>query len=162
MTEEIFFYNQNDKYGCFSNFYNIEFVDEEGTKFYNSEQYFMLQKCKLFDPNGSTYKAILSEKNPTKVKALGRKINNYNDEIWEKQRYDVMKKGVYLKFSQNQDIKNILLSTDNKILYEASPYDKIWGIGFNTTDAQKTSNRTKFGRNLLGKVLIEIRELLKQ
>ena len=67
--------------------------------------------------------------------------------------------GVYAKFSQNPELKTQLLATGEKVLVEASPYDKIWGIGFNKSDA--LTSKAKWGQNLLGKVLMEVRNKLK-
>lgn len=71
-----------------------------------------------------------------------------------------MKKALILKFSQNEDIKKILLETNNKILYEVSKFDKIWGIGY-SPDKVINVDKNKFGKNLLGLCLMEVRNLLK-
>jgi ribA/ribD-fused uncharacterized protein len=68
-------------------------------------------------------------------------------------------KGCYYKFSQTKKIRDILLNTGDLELVEASPYDRIWGIGFKEEDAE--ANRNKWGANLLGKALIEVRGMLK-
>jgi ribA/ribD-fused uncharacterized protein len=74
-----------------------------------------------------------------------------------------MKDGLKLKFSQNIDLGIRLKETNNKRLYEASPYDKIWGTGFNKDDTLKkllSNDTSDFGENLLGKALEEIRNLI--
>jgi len=72
-----------------------------------------------------------------------------------------MYNGLLLKFSQNNSIKQKLISTHPKTLYEASKYDKIWGIGYYANEAINT-NKNKYGRNLLGKALMDIRSHLME
>ena len=84
----------------------------------------------------------------------------YNNDIWNEKRYDIMKKALILKFGQNEDIKKILLETNNKILYESSKFDKIWGIGYFPSQVIN-ADKNKFGKNLLGLCLMEVRNLLK-
>ena len=160
--DSIYFYGHTGKFDYMSNFYNDEFVDPKTNNLYCcSEQYFMYQKCLLFDPkNTQLLKKILESTNPYDIKSYGRKVGNYNEELWNEKRYKIMKKALLLKF-QDPDLKKKLLSTKDKILYEASKYDKIWGIGMDATSAIK-SDKNKFGQNLLGKCLMETRKKLKQ
>lgn len=72
-----------------------------------------------------------------------------------------MKKGNFLKFSQNEKLKEFLLSTDNKIIVEASPYDAIWGIGMLETDRDAQNPLLWKGENLLGFALMEVRNELR-
>lgn len=72
-----------------------------------------------------------------------------------------MKQGNFLKFSQNEKFKEFLLSTADRILVEASPYDKIWGIGMLETDPKANDPSQWNGENLLGFALMEVRDLLK-
>jgi ribA/ribD-fused uncharacterized protein len=119
----------------------------------------MYYKCLTFEPeNIELLDKILNEKSPTKIKKYGRQVKNYNDIIWKDKRYGIMVHALRLKFSQNEDLKQKLLNTNPKILYEASKYDKIWGIGFYANNA--LNNRKYFGMNLLGKALMEIRNEL--
>jgi ribA/ribD-fused uncharacterized protein len=156
----IYFFGQNNCNGYMSNFFTSYFVDEEGNKFNCSEQYFMYRKCKRFDAyNTRLLNAILNETNPSVIKKYGRAVKNYDDDIWNNERYDVMVEALRLKFNQNEDIKKQLIETKPRILYEASPYDKIWGIGFYYRDAIRQDERN-FGQNLLGKALMQIRDEL--
>ena len=157
---EIYFYSLKNDYSYMSNFYKTKFYDENGIEFNCSEQYFMFYKCKTFDAeNKELLDNILNETTPTKIKKYGRKVKNYNDIIWNEKRYDIMLNGLKLKFSQNEIIKNKLLLTKPKILYEASPKDKIWGIGFSCNNATSV-DKNEFGKNLLGKALMTVRDLL--
>lgn len=159
--QEIYFYRVSDKFGYMSNFYKVNFVDENGVKFNCSEQFFMYKKCQIFDPNNNTVlEQILHESNPMKIKEYGRLVQNYNDSEWSELRYNIMINALRLKFGQNQRLKQKLLDTGNKVIYEASKEDKIWGIGFNTKDAINVEKKT-YGLNLLGNGLMDVREELK-
>lgn len=95
---------------------------------------------------------------PRTIRDLGRKIPNFSDEVWEQNRYGFVLEGNYLKFSQDEELKQKLLATGNRELVEASPRDRIWGVGFGAANAG--ANRERWGLNLLGKVLMETRERL--
>jgi ribA/ribD-fused uncharacterized protein len=159
--DSIYFYGHNNLHGYMSNFYPSNFVDTDGNNFSCSEQYLMYIKAKTFEPtNNILLNTILNETNPVKIKKYGRMVKNYDENTWNNIRYDVMKSGLRLKFTQNLDLKNLLIGTGTKTLYEASPYDKIWGIGFSPKNAPNV-NKYLFGRNLLGNALMEIRDGFK-
>lgn len=158
-TDAIYFYGLNDEFSYMSNFYKVTFT-ENNIKYNCSEQYFMYYKCLMFEPdNEQLLNEILNTNSATVVKKLGRQVKNYDETKWNQHRYDIMKKALILKFTQNFNIKEKLLSTKPKQLYEASKYDKIWGIGYYAEDAIKT-DKSKYGSNLLGKCLMEVRELI--
>jgi hypothetical protein len=141
-------------------------VEHEGKKleFFNSEQYFMWVKAKTFGDETIAMRILLEGKNPKTAKTLGRMIKNYDDKVWNEKRYQVMVDANMYKYSQNEDIKNLLLSDlfKGKGFVEASPIDKIWGIGVGETEALDDESNWK-GTNLLGKALDEVREkLLKE
>jgi ribA/ribD-fused uncharacterized protein len=144
-----------------SNFYPSSFEDEHGIEFNCSEQYFMYYKCKTFDPlNVWLLSDILKETNPSRIKVYGRKVRNYDDTIWDSIRESIMYQGVMYKFTQNEDLKEYLLQTYDKTLYEAAYNDNIWGIGYNKDTGiamERIGNQHMFGRNLLGKILMDIR-----
>ena len=162
--DKIYFYGSKGIYGYLSNFYksNFEcFINNNIIKFNCSEQYFMYYKCITFDINNiELLNTILKETNPIKIKALGRKVQNFDDKIWNLKKYYIMLNALYYKFSQNLVLKKKLLDTGNKILYEASPRDKIWGIGYSAEKAINI-NTNKYGSNLLGIALKEIRDKFK-
>lgn len=134
----------------------------------------MYQKAKLFGDDKMAAE-ILRTKSPRKVKALGRKIPNFDEAVWEAKREAVVLKGSLLKFgapppptraaaSSEQppvegSLREMLLRTGDRELVEASPFDRVWGVGFKPEDAQ--ANRGKWGRNLLGKALMEARGVLR-
>ena len=156
----VLFWGDQDIY---SNFYPAEF-EMEGNHFYWSEQAFMWLKAVTFgaDDIANELLAMTPEKHtPLECKKLGSRIKNFDDIIWTAKSYDAMVTAVYKKFSQNPTLLKQLLDTNDRILVEASPYDKIWGIGMSETDkdAQDVSNWK--GQNLLGKVLMDVRKELK-
>ncbi len=155
---EIYFYSHTKGNHIYmSNFYPSDFIDKDGIAYNCSEQYFIYHKAKLFEPNSiQLHNKILNEKNPSKIKALGRSVKNFDNEIWNQSKYQIMLNGLRLKFGQNKSIANKLIQTNNKMLFEASPHDKIWGIGFSAKNVIKI-DKTLFGTNLLGKALVQIR-----
>lgn len=161
-VQDIYFYGQNDiKYGYMSNFYKTKFTDNNGITYNCSEQYFMYQKCLYFNPTNNTLLYnIINEENPKNIKRYGRQVKNFNDKLWNEVKYDIMIKALLYKFNQNNDIKNKLLNTGNKNLYEASEFDKIWGIGFSIYMLKTGIDKNKFGHNLLGKALMHVRNIL--
>jgi len=165
-ANNIYFYsNIRGPYKCFSNFYATTFLDGD-IEYKCSEQYFMKKKQELFDPlNIELGNLILGSINPAEIKKYGRQVKNYNEQQWNEVRYNKMVDGLKLKFNQNEDLKRILLSTQNKNIYEASPYDNIWGTGYNIQDTYNIieNKRTdiKLGRNLLGRALMDVREWLR-
>jgi ribA/ribD-fused uncharacterized protein len=121
----------------------------------------MKKKQERFDPtNVNLASQILAETDPKKIKAFGRKVNNYDDNVWNGIRHRVMLDAIILKFSQNPSLKRKLLATHPKILVEASPYDKIWGIGMTARQAIDANYQFN-GLNLLGTVLMEARRMLQ-
>lgn len=158
----ILFWGTSGKYGAFSNFYPSPFRDENGVLYNCNEQYFMIQKLKKFDPdNKLLYDRIMQEKNPKNIKELGRQVKNYYEVTWNKLRYAYMFKGLMFKFSQNPKLRQLLLDTGDQPLAEASPYDRIWGIGMSAAEAKNLEPSQWKGQNLLGKALMEIRTQLR-
>ena len=154
---EIYFYGLKNKFDYMSNFYKTKFTDKNNIQYNCSEQYFMYHKCKTFDPDNTLLlESILTETSPTKIKKYGREVQNFNDTIWKEKRYNIMLEAIRLKFNQNEIIKQKLIETKSKILYEASKNDKIWGIGFYDKDAILITDKSKLGQKLLGNALIKI------
>ena len=120
----------------------------------------MSEKARLFHDT-SIYSQIMATPRPRDHKNLGRRVRNFDHGEWERRREDIMLTGAYAKFAQNPLLRQHLLSTGNRVLAEASPVDRLWGIGLDAThpDAGFPSRWT--GRNLLGKTLMEVRRLLQ-
>ena len=132
--------------------------------FANSYSYMMHRKGLLFAPDSTVTAQILAPNGPVadprKLKSLGRKVPNFDDKIWHRERFNIVVEGNYQKFSQNPKLKRQLLGTGTRELVEASPRDRIWGVGFGAKNAPK--NRSRWGLNLLGKALMEVRERLRK
>jgi ribA/ribD-fused uncharacterized protein len=88
---------------------------------------------------------------------LGRQVKGFDPELWASKCFDIVVRGNILKFSQNQDARRHLIHTLNKTLVEASPYDKIWGIGIGQDDPRATNPALWEGKNLLGLALMSVR-----
>lgn len=147
----------------FSQWYPINFVENLGDgeiHYVNTEQYMMAHKAMLFDDD-EYFEKIMSEMDPSKIKALGRKIRNFDPNIWDECKFDIVVNGNRLKFGQNPDLLKRLLKSGDKTIVEASPYDKVWGIGLRATQAIKIPENKWPGENLLGKALMIVRDEFK-
>lgn len=141
----------------------ITWVNPENKRkhtFTSTEQAFMYRKAILFKDYEIAGK-ILKTDNPLFCKQLGRRVKNYDDEVWKSVRYETFYELNYLKYTQNPILKKKLLNKefDNKTFVEASPYDKVWGIGYDKNEAPSIET-DKWGQNLLGKIVTEIRQKL--
>lgn len=147
----------------FSNFHQCKFM-ENGLIFNCTEQYFMYYKARTFsngnDINNNIASKILLTTGPFVIKDLGRNVENYDDNVWSAIRYGIMLRGNILKYSQNTDLMLKLSCTGNKTLVEASPTDKIWGVGLAEKDPLILDSNNWQGQNLLGKCLMEVRTRL--
>jgi hypothetical protein len=142
--------------GPFSQWYKSNFY-LNGRAYNCAEQFMMAEKARLFG-DSKTESLILLSEDPREQKQLGRQVVNFNAVIWEQNCKSIVRMGNILKFEQNEDLRAQLLMTAKTLLVEASPYDKIWGIGLaeNHPDAQ---DPTKWrGQNLLGEILTDIRD----
>ena len=149
------FWKVNKPYGEFSNWYLCE-IEFHGRKFCSSEQLFMYKKAKLFHDDEIAEK-IVSASNQFEIKRLGRMVKNFKQDVWDKCCYDIMLSSNRLKYEQNPVLLQVLLSTGEEEICEASPLDRIWGVGL-STDTDEYKNKTNWkGKNLLGEVLMQIR-----
>ena len=161
VPEIICFYHEYDEYGCFSNWFKSEF-EYAGRKYSSVEQYMMYQKVLLFREYDLA-EQIISTDDPATIKKLGRtKFPTFNGALWDSISYTVVKRGVRAKFMQNYDILKILLNTKNCILAEASMNDGKWGIGVAINDSNCYKVQKWTGKNLLGRILMEVRDELKR
>ena len=144
---------------CLSQWYDCYF-EVAGVQYHTTEQYMMASKALLFDDN-EVYQEIMEASNQHDYKKLGRKVRNFEPEPWDSKKSEIVVEGNKAKFSQNPELKEFLLSTSDAILVEASPYDKIWGIGLDRETAMKGSVEQWQGENLLGCALMEVRDWLR-
>ncbi len=131
-------------------------IEENNIIFNNAEKYMMYHKALLFK-DLDIANQILALNNAKKIKALGRKIKNFDEDIWNKNKEDIVTQASYLKFTQNADLLDVMLKDKNLKLVEASPVDKIWGIGLHFDDKDVEEETKWQGQNLLGKCLMKAR-----
>ena len=144
--------------GPFSNWYPSNFV-VEGRRFNCGEQFMMFEKAMTFEDE-ITANVIMETSNPRDQKKLGRKVRNYDDKVWSEVRYEKVKRGLLEKYKQDPFFYNYLKERKDKIIVEASPYDRIWGIGFGENDPDLLEKKDKWGLNLLGRCIMEIADEL--
>lgn len=144
---------------CLSQWYLAPFTHDD-IQFPTAEHALMLGKAKLFGDK-STERRILTTPSPREAKDLGRGVLPYDDTLWTEKRQEVAIAANAAKFSQNPKLREYLLSTGDKVLVEASPYDKIWGIGLRSSDSRAKDPRKWRGRNLLGFTLMAVRATLR-
>lgn len=142
----------------FSNWYPSNFVIE-GQGFNCGEQWMMYSKAKLFGDHEIAAK-ILAEAIPRRQKELGRKVHNFDEALWNAHCEDLVYTGLLEKFRQNPDLLDALRATGDTLIAEASPTDRIWGIGLEEEDPRAHDPAKWLGQNRLGKVLMRVRQTL--
>ena len=155
----VYFWKVLEKNCFLSNWWICE-IDYDGKKFVSSEQLFMYLKAKLFYDDEVAEK-IMQTSRQNEIKALGREVKNFDETIWNKHKYELMFIANKAKFRLDYEITDMLLATGDAQLVEASPLDKIWGIGLDAETAENTPEEDWPGENLLGKVLMDVRDLIK-
>ncbi len=160
----ILFWGHQNKNGqidktCFSQWYNASF-EIDGKHYKTAEHFMMAEKARLFS-DLEIRELILQSNSPGEAKRLGRNVKGFNDSIWNNKRFDIVVTANEAKFSQNEALEDYLLSTGKRVLVEASPVDKIWGIGL-AEDSPSIDSPYKWrGQNLLGYALMETRQRLR-
>ena len=155
----ICFHNPTEENGYLSNWYMSEFTYND-IKFSSMEQYMMYQKAVTFH-DYDVAKDIMGTDDVAEIKALGRKVKNYSDVIWNGLRQIVIYQGLFAKFQQNVTLKQRLLETGDSIIAECAVRDTIWGIGLSMKDTKRFDINEWQGTNLLGFGLMAVRKELK-
>ncbi|KAL2270870.1 hypothetical protein VTJ83DRAFT_241 [Remersonia thermophila] len=176
-SSPVYFWRDTDPLtGYLSQWYPCAFTDDEDPSivYRTAEHYMMYHKALLFSDTAVAQEIMAGGKHPRKVKELGRKVANFDEETWNARREEIVRKGNLLKFTRpanpgdgkwtvaaagGKNLRELLLETGDRVIVEASPYDKIWGIGFVEEEAEGA--RERWGLNLLGKALIEVRAELR-
>lgn len=160
MSNVILFWKSYEPYGEFSSWYESDFIDENNIKYNSVHQYMLYQKALLFN---DFYQAnqIINCYNINECDILGKNIKNTDKKTWDEYNYDITYYGNLLKFSQFKNIKDSLLETNNKIIGEASPHNKIWSIGYDKYDSRAYDVKKWRGQNKAGNILMDVRETLK-
>lgn len=146
MTEIIAFYLKTGEYGCFSNFAAFPIL-LDGKLWPTSEHYFQAQKFE--DVNDQ--EAIREEKSPMIAARMGRDRKKNLRRDWESVKVSVMTEAVRAKFTQHEELRDILLGTGDAKLVEHTENDNYWGDGGDGS-----------GKNMLGQILMRIRTELRQ
>lgn len=155
MNNVVCFHNPDEENGYLSNWYLSNFKVNE-IEYSSMEQYMMYQKAICF----KDYKIaedILKTDDVAEIKALGRKVSNYDDHMWNGVRQIIIYEGLLEKFLQNEELKKEILSTKDAILAECAVKDTIWGIGLSMKDENRFDKSRWRGTNLLGYALMLVR-----
>ena len=143
---------------CLSQWWPARFV-ADGHTFGSAEQYMMWRKATLFG-DGARAEAILQSRSAAQAKAMGRQVTGFDEAVWTGSRFGVVVAGSVAKFDSDPALRAFLLGTRNRVLAEASPADRVWGIGL-AADSDHAANPQQWrGQNLLGFALMEARHLL--
>lgn len=141
---------------CFSQWWTLPF-EVNGLKFATAEHWMMYQKAKLFGDDPIAER-IIKAKSPGEAKKLGRQVSNFDPAVWDKARFNIVVEGNEHKFGQHPEYKAFLMNTKKRVLVEASPVDRIWGIGMTGQNENAENPLMWRGENLLGFALMKVRE----
>lgn len=144
---------------CLSQWWPAEFV-LDGRTFRTAEHYMMWAKAELFGA-AELAEQVLAAGNPGAAKALGRRIEGFDEDLWAADRFEIVVTGNVAKFGQHDELRRFLLGTGDRVLVEASPVDRIWGIGMAADDERAEDPSRWEGANLLGFALMEARARLR-
>ncbi|MFN0127363.1 MAG: NADAR family protein [Verrucomicrobiales bacterium] len=144
---------------CFSQWWSRHPFEIDGIHYATAEHYMMAEKARLFGDQ-SHLTSILVAKSPAIAKKLGRHVVGFDDTIWLEHRWRIVVRANTAKFSQHEVLRHFLLQSGERILVEASPYDRIWGIGMAADHPDAERPQSWKGINLLGFALMEVRRCI--
>jgi ribA/ribD-fused uncharacterized protein len=144
--------------GALSQWWPCAFTVDSVT-YTSAEHWMMAQKARLFEDEESL-QAVLSARTPAEAKALGRLVRDFDEAVWGAARFEIVVEGNVHKFGQDPVLRDYLLGTARRVLVEASPLDRVWGIGLGAGDPLAQDPRRWRGRNVLGFALMEARARL--
>ena len=145
--------------GCLSQWWPVTFT-VDGLDYRSAEHFMMAAKALLFG-DAETAARIRQAPHPGAAKALGRQVHGFREQVWADHRFELVVAGNLAKFGQHPDLGEFLLATGDRVLVEASPQDRIWGIGLAADDERATAPDQWPGLNLLGFALMEVRHRLR-
>ncbi|WP_433550601.1 NADAR family protein [Micromonospora zamorensis] len=146
--------------GCLSQWWPAPFT-LNGQRFATTEHHMMWRKATLFGDHATATK-ILTVAHPHAAKTLGRQVTDFDQQTWEQHRYDIVVAGNTAKFDQHPTLRTYLLGTGKRVLVEASPLDRVWGIGLAADHPHATDPARWRGLNLLGFALMHTRTILRE
>lgn len=142
--------------GVLAQWYPSKF-EVDGVVYTHAEQYMMACKARLFEDQDAL-KLIMEARHPRQQQEIGRVVKNFDKKTWDVLAREIVYEGNYAKFTQNDEFKKVLLASKGTTLVEASPIDRIWGIGRDENDPLALDRKTWLGTNWLGEVLTKVRE----
>lgn len=154
----ICFHNPGEENGFLSNWYPSVF-QLNGIEFFSVEQFMMYRKAMCFH-DADIAEQVLGTEDAARIKALGRLVSGFDDNYWSGIRQIVVYEGLTAKFSQNENLKELLMGTGREILAECAVKDLVWGIGLSMKDKKRYDRKEWRGQNLLGYTLMMVRESL--
>ncbi|WP_394429854.1 NADAR family protein [Streptomyces sp. SGAir0957] len=131
-----------------------------GVEYATAEHWMMAAKARLFD-DAEAERRVLAAGHPSQAKKEGRLVRGFDDAVWRRERYGIVVEGSVHKFASDPALREYLLRTGERVLVEASPLDRIWGIGLAADDADAANPGAWRGPNLLGFALMEARARLR-
>ena len=155
----VYFHLPSEPFGFLSN-WDLSGFDLDGIHFTSNEQFIMYRKAVILADHVTAQK-ILATDSPDEQQLLGRGVSGFNATVWDGQRQAVAYRGLYAKFSQNEDLKKKLLATGDAFLVECAFKDLIWACGWHLDDEQRRDIDRWRGRNILGFTLMEVRDALR-
>ncbi|MFG3494562.1 NADAR family protein [Streptomyces sp. NPDC047928] len=144
---------------CLSQWWPAPFT-VDGVVYATAEHWMMAAKARLFGDAEAERKAVEAS-NPALAKKVGRLVRGFDEAVWKRERYGIVVDGSVAKFGQNPELRDYLLTTGGRVLVEASPVDRIWGIGLASDDERAHDPVRWRGLNLLGFALMDARERLR-
>lgn len=133
---------------------------QQAFEFPTAEHWMMACKALVFSDKEIFYQILEADASDMRsVKALGRLVKGFDDKVWKDVREQIVLSGNLHKFRQHEDLRNLLLDTGEKVIVEASPRDRIWGIGFG--EKRALTEKSRWGLNLLGQALMHVRRILR-
>ncbi|QKW52690.1 NADAR family protein [Streptomyces buecherae] len=143
---------------CFSQWFPSPFVVDR-VAYATAEHWMMAGKARLFG-DAEAERQVIAASHPGQAKEIGRSVRGFDDAVWRERRFELVVRGSVEKFGQHPEMRDYLLSTGLRVLVEASPVDRIWGIGLSADDERAAVPRQWEGQNLLGFALMEARRRL--
>ena len=143
---------------CLSQWFPAAF-EVRSERFVTAEHWMMAEKASLFGDQEMRAR-IIASRSPGEAKKLGRQVRGFDASVWDDHSLDIVTKGNVHKFGQNEHLRSFLLATSHRVLVEASPRDRIWGIGMDQNNPHATNPEMWRGENKLGFALMLAREEL--
>ncbi|MDX2541987.1 NADAR family protein [Streptomyces sp. WI04-05B] len=132
----------------------------DGVEYATAEHWMMAAKARLFE-DAEAERLAVTAANPALAKKAGRLVRGFDEAVWERERFGIVVEGSVHKFAAHSDLRGFLLGTGERVLVEASPVDRVWGIGLAADDEAAMDPGRWRGPNLLGFGLMAARERLR-